>query len=66
MKRRGPRDIGRIFAEGVLIDEAIRQAGREARRRHKQAGHPIIGWHKGKVVRVMPEEIECDSGIGER
>ena len=46
---------------GVPIEEitaALIEAGREARRRHKALGHPIIVWRDGKVVEVPPEEIE--------
>jgi hypothetical protein len=40
------------------IMEALREAGREARRRHKALGHPIVIWRDGRVVEVPPEEIE--------
>lgn len=40
------------------ITEAIREAGRDAWRRHKALGHPIVIWRDGKVVTVPPEEIE--------
>ena len=53
-----PKERG---VRGVSIDEitvALREAGRDARRRHKALGHPIVIWRDGKVVVVPPEEIE--------
>ncbi|MGH7362001.1 MAG: hypothetical protein ACREJI_10370 [Candidatus Methylomirabilales bacterium] len=58
MKPNKTKDIGRIFAEGTLIDAALAEAAREALRRHKRAGHPIVVWRDGKVVRVPPEDIK--------
>jgi predicted ABC-type ATPase len=46
---------------GVPIDEitaALREAGRDAWRRHKALGYPIIIMRDGRVVEVPPEEIE--------
>lgn len=46
---------------GVPIDEiteALREAGRDARRRHKALDYPIVIWRDGRVVEVPPEEIE--------
>jgi predicted ABC-type ATPase len=46
---------------GVPIDEvtaALREAGRDAWRRHKALGYPIVIMRDGKVVEVLPEEIE--------
>ncbi len=51
------KDIGKIFAEGTLIDAALERAVRQALRRHKQAGHPVAEWRHGKTVWIPPEEI---------
>jgi len=54
-----PTDAGGFM--GVPIEDitaALREAGREARRRHKALGHPIVIWRDGRVVEVPPEEIE--------
>ena len=32
------KDIGKLFAEGTEIDEAVRNAVKEAARKHRQAG----------------------------
>jgi predicted ABC-type ATPase len=40
------------------LTEAIQEAGREARRRHKALGYPIVIMRDGKVIEVPPEEIE--------
>jgi hypothetical protein len=54
------KDIGKIFAEGTEIDEAIRRAVREAVLMHKQAGNPIFAMKNGKMVWIQPEEIDLD------
>jgi predicted ABC-type ATPase len=54
-------DTGEGGIMGVPIEEitaALIEAGRDARRRHKALGHPIIIWRDGKIVEVPPEEIE--------
>jgi predicted ABC-type ATPase len=46
---------------GVPIEEitaALHEAARDARRRHKAFGVPLVIWRDGKVVEVPPEEIE--------
>jgi RNase P protein component len=58
MKREGGKDIGKIFAEGVLVDEAIRRGVREAIRRHRQAGVPMVIWRDGKIMYVAAEQLE--------
>ena len=50
--------IDRAFAEGTPIDRALEAAVREALRRHKQAGNPIVEWRDGEIYWIKPEEIE--------
>ncbi len=52
--------IDEIFADGTLIDQALKKAGQQAILRHKQAGNPIATWRDGKVVWIPPEEIVVD------
>lgn len=56
--------IEEIFEEGTLIDEALRDAVREAILRHKQAGNPIAVWKDEKVVWIPPEEIKVEPSDG--
>jgi hypothetical protein len=56
MSIRNRRDIGLIFREGTAIDRAVEESVREAVRRHKLLGNPIIVWRDGKVVWVPPDE----------
>ena len=42
------------------IQRALDQGGREALRRHKQAGNPVATWRDGAVVWVAPEDILID------
>jgi len=51
------KDIGKIIAEGTQIDEAVRQAVKEAVLKHKQAGNTIVAMKDGKMVWLKPEEI---------
>ncbi len=51
------KDIGKIIAEGTQIDEAVKQAVKEAVLKHKQAGNPIVGMKDGQMVWIKPDEI---------
>lgn len=51
------KDIGKIIAEGTLIDEAVKQVVKEAVLKHKQAGNPIVAMKDGQMVWIKPEEI---------
>lgn len=55
-KRTKP-DISKIFSEGSLIDEAIRESVRRALVQHKNAGNPVAVWRDGKVVMLKPESL---------
>lgn len=50
-------DIGKVFADGHLIDEAIREGVHRALLEHKRAGNPVAVWRDGKVVMLQPEAI---------
>jgi hypothetical protein len=52
--------ITELFEDGTAIDEALRQAARDARRFHKAIGNPMATWRDGKVVWVQPEDIVVD------
>jgi hypothetical protein len=58
MKRKEPKDITAIFREGTPIDKALAAGVREALRRHKQAGCPIVVWRNGKTVWVPADKIK--------
>lgn len=51
------KDIGKIIAEGTQIDEAVRQAVKEAVLKHKQAGNPIVAMRDGQMVWIKADEI---------
>jgi isoaspartyl peptidase/L-asparaginase-like protein (Ntn-hydrolase superfamily) len=57
MKETQEKSIDEIFAEGTLIDKALKQAVREAILQHKRAGNPIVVWRDGKMIWLRPEEI---------
>lgn len=52
--------INELFEDGRAIDEALREAARDARRLHKALGNPMATWQDGQVVWVQPEDIEID------
>lgn len=57
MKKGKPKDIDKIFREGVLIDRALAKAAREAILLHKRAGLPVVVWRNGRTSRVDPDEM---------
>ena len=59
MSDTGPT-ITELFDEGTIIDKALREAARDARRFHKAIGNPMATWRDGNVVWVQPEEIVVD------
>jgi hypothetical protein len=52
--------IAELFEDGRAIDEALREAARDARRFHKAMGNPMATWIDGQVVWVQPEDIVID------
>jgi hypothetical protein len=52
--------INELFEDGRAIDEALREAARDARRLHKALGNPMATWQNGRVVWVQPEDIDID------
>jgi hypothetical protein len=57
MELKVKKSIDEIFSEGTQIDEALRQAVKDALLKHKQAGNPVVVWRDGKMVWLKPEEI---------
>ena len=49
-----------LVAQAKAIENILREAGRQARIRHKKLGHPIVSWQDGKVVIIPPEEITVE------
>ena len=45
------------------IQQAMKQAVREALIRHKQAGNPVATWRDGRVVWIPPEEIPVEESV---
>ncbi len=50
--------IDEVFAQGVLIDKAIKEAIEKAVWEHQQVGNPVAVWRDGKVVWLAPEELK--------
>jgi len=58
--------INELFEDGREIDEALREAARDARRFHKAIGNPMATWQNGRVVWVRPEDIDIDDESEQR
>ena len=52
--------IDELFEDGRAIDEALKEAARDARRFHKAMGNPMATWVDGQVVWVQPDDIVVD------
>jgi hypothetical protein len=52
--------INELFEDGRVIDEALREAARDARRLHKALGNPMATWKDRQVVWIQPEDINID------
>jgi hypothetical protein len=50
-----------LFEDGRAIDEALKEAARDARRLHKALGNPMATWKDGRVVWIQPEDIVIDT-----
>lgn len=48
------------FNDRAIIDQALREAARDARRFHKAMGNPMATLIDGKVVWVQPEDIRVE------
>ena len=67
MKRERLTRIGRIFAEGTLVDRAVEAAAHDALVSHKRAGVPVVVWRDGKVVTVSARTLlSARSAAGRR
>ena len=58
MSHQPARDIGRIFREGIAIDQAIVAARRRVILRHRQLGIPLVIWRDGRVVEISPDSVD--------
>jgi hypothetical protein len=55
------RTVKELFEDGRAIDEALKEAARDARRLHKALGNPMATWKDGRVVWIQPEDIVIDT-----
>jgi hypothetical protein len=49
--------IEEALADREKLTEALTTGVREALKKHKQAGNPVVVWRDGKIVWLKPEEI---------
>lgn len=50
--------IDEALADGDRITRALQAGVREALKRHKQAGNPIVVMKDGQMVLLKPEDIQ--------
>jgi len=50
--------IAEVIADRDRILKAFSEAAKDACRRHKQSGHPIVVMKDGKIVWIEAEDIE--------
>jgi hypothetical protein len=50
--------IEEALADRERITQALAEGVREALKKHKQAGNPVVDWRDGKMVWLKPEEIQ--------
>ena len=50
--------IDEALADRDRITQALADGVREALKKHKQAGNPVVVWRDGKMVWLKPEEIQ--------
>lgn len=50
--------IDEALADRDMITKALQSGVRDALKRHKQAGNPIVVMRDGKMVWVTPEDIQ--------
>jgi len=50
--------IEEALADRERITQALAEGVREALKKHKQAGNPVVVWRDGKMVWLKPEEIQ--------
>ena len=60
MTNESEKDIGRLFRERKPIDEALNAAARDAVKRHRQQGQPLVVCRNGQTVLISPDEVEAD------
>ena len=58
MTNESEKDIGRLFRERKPIDEALNAAAREAVKRHRQQGQPLVVYRNGQTILISPDEVE--------
>ena len=49
--------IEETIADREKITDALASGVREALKKHKQAGNPVVVWRAGKMAWLRPEEI---------
>ena len=60
MTRSSSKDLDKIFKEGTLIDNALKEAVRKALLHHKRNGNSVVTWKDGKIVWIPADQIQVD------
>ena len=49
--------IKEAFENPDIMSEALAKAAKDARRKHKQAGNPIVVWRDGEILWIPAKDI---------
>jgi len=63
MKAKGQTRIGRIFADGRRVDEALRTAVRDAIREHRRRDAPVVVWRDNRAAWLSVRELASGSTL---
>jgi hypothetical protein len=61
MANESEKDIGRLFRERKPIEAALNAAVREAVKRHRQQGQPLVAYRNGQTVLIAPEDVDREN-----
>ena len=52
--------LARLHDENLIVEDAIREAVREATVMHKHRGQPMVVWRDGQVVWIPEDQLTID------
>ncbi len=57
MTNNTPTDMQSILTDRISMEQAFRQARREAVRQHRMANLPMVVWRDGAIVWIPPDQL---------
>lgn len=53
-----PKTISELMDDHEAVEAALRRGVRDALRRHKALGNPVVFFEDGKSILVQPQDLE--------